>query len=189
MNPILLDFPAEIHTERLLLRPPQMADATELNRAIDESLERLLPWMPWAQTDRMTTPQREAWCQEAYARFLLRQDLLYLVFDRQGGGLIGGAGLHRLDWSVPAMEVGYWVRSGREGQGFVTEAVMALTDFAFQALKAHRVEIRCDALNTRSSAVAERAGYALEARFHNHRRHHITGGLRDTLIFARTLPD
>jgi RimJ/RimL family protein N-acetyltransferase len=189
MNPILLDFPEEITTARLRLRPPAMADAADMNRAIDESRERLLPWMPWAQAERMTTAQRAAWCMESYARFLLRQDLLFLMFDRANSRFLGGTGLHRLDWSVPAMEVGYWIRTGAEGHGYVSEAVGALTDFAFQVLKAHRLEIRCDAANVRSVAVAKRAGYQLEARLKNQRRHHITGELRDTLLFASTLPD
>ncbi len=70
------------------------------------------------------------------------------------------------------------------GQGYVTEAVLGITDFAFKYLGAQRIEIRCDLRNTRSTAVAERAGYTLEARFHHHVRG-TDGNLRDTLIYVR----
>jgi RimJ/RimL family protein N-acetyltransferase len=66
----------------------------------------------------------------------------------------------------------------------MTEAVNGITAFAFHYLRAQRIEIRCDARNTRSAAVAERAGYTLEARFHHHMRA-VDGTLRDTLIYVR----
>jgi RimJ/RimL family protein N-acetyltransferase len=47
-----------------------------------------------------------------------------------------------------------------------------------------RVEIRCDARNAPSAAVAERAGYTLEARLRQHRRAP-DGTLADTLVYAR----
>jgi RimJ/RimL family protein N-acetyltransferase len=54
-------------------------------------------------------------------------------------------------------------------------------------LNANRVEIRCDARNTRSRSVAERCGYVLDGTL---RRDTITtdGHLRDTLVFSM-LPD
>jgi RimJ/RimL family protein N-acetyltransferase len=71
---------------------------------------------------------------------------------------------------VPKFEIGYWCRTRFSGQGYTTEAVRAIAAFAFEALGAKRVEIRCDPLNRPSARVAERAGFRLE------------GGLRmDTL--------
>jgi RimJ/RimL family protein N-acetyltransferase len=86
---------------------------------------------------------------------------------------------------VPRFEIGYWLHSDYTGRGLATEAVVALADFAFETLEAQRVEIRCDAGNERSAALARRAGFPLEATLHNHERRHLTDELRDTLIFAR----
>ena len=33
---------------------------------------------------------------------------------------IGGTGLHRIDWAQRQFEIGYWCRSSRVGEGFVT---------------------------------------------------------------------
>jgi hypothetical protein len=79
------------------------------------------------------------------------------------------------------------VRRRFSGQGYITEAMRGITHFAFETLGARRMEIRCDARNVRSIAVAERSGYALEATLH---RHMVTpdGALRDTLIFSRLEP-
>jgi hypothetical protein len=45
MNPILLDFPHEFTTDRLLLRSPLPGDGAILYEAVLESLDSLKPWM------------------------------------------------------------------------------------------------------------------------------------------------
>jgi RimJ/RimL family protein N-acetyltransferase len=110
-----------------------------------------------------------------------------LLIRKSDGMFVGGSGLHRIDWTVPKFEIGYWVRTSLQGQGYITEAVNGITDFAFTVLHARRIEIRCDARNTRSAAVAERAGYTLEARFHHDCRG-VDGDLRDTLIYVKFPP-
>ena len=79
------------------------------------------------------------------------------------GELLGGTGLHRIDWALRRFEIGYWRRSGLRGRGIVTEAVVAISRMAFDALDARRVEIRMDDDNGASWKVAERAGFTLEA--------------------------
>jgi RimJ/RimL family protein N-acetyltransferase len=185
-NPLLLDFPDQFETERLIIRAPRAGDGPAANAAIHESARELQAWMPWAQT-LPTVEETEAHLRGAAARFLTREDLPLVLWRKSDGVFVGGSGLHRIDWSVPSMEIGYWVRTSLSGQGYVTEAVIGITRFAFEHLGAQRIEIRCDARNTRSAAVAERAGYTLEARLH-HQARDVDGGLRDTLVYTR-FPD
>mgnify|MGYP003693639487 CR=1 FL=1 len=77
---------------------------------------------------------------------------------RATGTFVGSSGLHRIDWSVPNVEIGYWIRTRFEGRGFVTEATALIAAFAFDTLQAQRVRIRCDAENARSAAVPRRLG-------------------------------
>ena len=69
----------------------------------------------------------------------------------------------------------------------MTEAVAGWTRFAF-SIGMKRVEIRCDVRNTRSAAVAERAGYQLEGTLRSDSRG-TDGQLRDTHIFAKLSSD
>ena len=186
-NPLLLDFPDQIETERLIIRAPRPGDGTAANAAIRESIQELRPWMPWAQT-APEVEETEAVFRGGAARFLKREDFLLTLWRKGNGQFVGGSGLHRIDWSVPCMEIGYWCRTSLAGQGYITEAVNGITRFAFEHLHAQRLEIRCDAHNARSAAVAKRAGYALEARLHNHMRAADRVGLRDTLIYV-AFPD
>jgi RimJ/RimL family protein N-acetyltransferase len=186
-NPLLLDFPDQIETERLIIRPPRPGDGAAANAAIRESIHELRPWMPWAQTTP-NVEETEAVYRSGAARFIAREDFLLTLWRKSDGQFVGGSGLHRIDWSVPRMEIGYWCRTSLIGQGYITEAVIGITRFAFEHLYAQRLEIRCDAHNARSAAVAERAGYVLEARLHRHLRAADGVGLRDTLIYV-AFPD
>jgi ribosomal-protein-serine acetyltransferase len=176
-------IPDRVETDRLLLRPPRMGDGSQVNTAIRESFEKLNIWMPWAH--RMPTiAESEAFAREGAAHYRNREGLPMLIFRKTDGVLLGSSGMHSIDWEVPRMEIGYWLRTSMEHQGYMTEAVIALTELCLHTLHANRIEIRCDALNHASASVAVRAGYALEVCMHNHRRN-IHGALSDTLIYTR----
>jgi RimJ/RimL family protein N-acetyltransferase len=181
VKPILLDFPDHLETERLLIRGPRPGDGAAIHEAIQESLENLLPWMPWAHTNQ-TPEDVEAILRRSIALFQMRDDLRMNMYRKSDGLFVGGTGLHEIDWDVPRFEIGYWVRKSLEGQGYVTEAVKGLTTFCFETLHAERVEILMDARNTRSAAVAERAGYIFEAILPRRSRDPY-GKLRDTKIY------
>ncbi len=67
----------------------------------------------------------------------------------------------------------------------MTEAVQGISDFAFNVLKARRVEIRCDTLNVRSRLIPERLGFILEGTLRKEDIAVDGGTLRDTFIFAK----
>ena len=106
-----------------------------------------------------------------------------MAIERETERFIGMFSLFKFDWKVPKGEIGYWVRSSATGRGFATEATLALTKSGIETLGLARVEIRCDAKNLRSRAVAERAGYLLEGILRNECRDP-HGKLRDTCIYA-----
>ncbi len=165
MDALLEDVPDGLATERLILRSARGTDAPTLNAAVCESLANLRAYMPWAQS-APSLAQSDADCRRLQAKFLLREGLPMFIFERAADGsegeFVGGTGLHRIDWAVRRFELGYWCRTRHQGRGFVTEAVRALTRFAFERLRARRVEVRMDDRNLRSWKLAERAGFALE---------------------------
>ena len=187
MDAILLDVPDRLTTERLLLRAARAGDGVEVNQAIHDSFERLRQWMHWA-TYRPEAEETEAFERQAEADFLCRSQFTFNAFLRDAGPFIGSIALFNIDWSVPKLEIGYWLRTGYEGRGLMTEAVAALVDLAFATLAMHRVEIRCDPRNQRSAAIPERLGFALEGVLRNEKRTP-QGTLRDTAVYARISPE
>lgn len=171
-----------IETPRLLLRPYQRDDAERLGVAVSSAYEHLRPWMPWASAEQSTEQSLEviAGMQSSWA---VREDLTLGIFDRVDGELLGGTGLHRMDWNARSFEIGYWIHPHHEGRGYVSEAARALTDYAFDVLLAERVEIRLDPTNLRSRAVPRRLGFIHEGTLRRNARG-TDEVLRDTEIHA-----
>jgi len=182
-RPILLDIPDSFESARLILRAPRPGDGAALNAGVVESLEELRLWMPWAAS-APTVADSEAVVRGAAAKWLKREDFMLLLWRKDTGELVGGSGMHRIDWAVPTVEIGYWVRSSMAGHGYCTEAVSALVDFARRELGAARLEICSDPRNLRSRKVAERCGFVLEG-IHRRNMRDPLGGLRDSCMYAR----
>jgi RimJ/RimL family protein N-acetyltransferase len=185
-DPILLDLPSHVETPRLLLRIPQAGDGPAHLDAVSESLPELklfLSFLPWVANEP-TLESFEVRCRTDQANFFARKNLVFLMFEKSSGQLLGSVGLYRTNWETPKTEVGYWCRTSRSGNGFAREAVAALTDYAFSHIHAARVELITDSENLASRRVAERCGFSLEGILHNEFRAP-NNSLRHTCVYAR----
>jgi RimJ/RimL family protein N-acetyltransferase len=183
MNPLLLNFPDSFNTDRLTIRAARYEDAQEIVEAVNESLNELRPWMLWA-AQPTTLEVQQSRLRRVMANWLTREDLGLQLCLKGTNTMVGGSGLHRMDWAAGKFEIGYWCRTKFVGQGYITEAVHGITHFAFRHLKANRVEIQCDASNERSTAIAKRCGFLLEGILRNDSRS-VNGELRSTLVFSK----
>lgn len=182
-----MQLPVPIHTPRLLLRPPQPEDAAEVYAAIVESHKALAEFMPWA-TPMPSLEDTITFIEQSITNWVLQrceEPFLPLFIFNKERRFLGSTGFHSYDWSVPCLECGYWLRTPDTGQGYMTEAVLGLTHYAFLQLKVKRLAITCDILNTRSKKIAERLNYTLEGTLKNNRTLPNTLQVSDTLIYAR----
>lgn len=172
-NPILIDIPMPIETARLIIRPPQAGDGAAVTEAKRETWDDLTRWMAWAKGDAPDPDEDEASMRRAHAKFLLREDLMMIAFDRTTGKPLVFTGLHGNDWHARTFGIGYWVRKSAQKQGHAREAANALTRFAFNELAARKVIIGHAEGNEASAAVIHSLGYSFEA----------------TIRYGTTLPD
>lgn len=130
-------------------------DAQRVADTINENLDHLSPWMPWAH--RPTTAHEQA-VRLAMAVELAERggDASYSIV--RDGFVIGGCGLHQRG-DADTLDVGYWISHDSTGHGYVTAAAAGLTRVAFEHYRCRRVRITCDEANVRSAAVAERVGF------------------------------
>ena len=180
---IMLTIPESFESKRLLIRAPKYGDGIASYEAVQESMEELRPWMPFAN-DKLTAENSEINIRQAHLKFLERSDLRLLLFSKENEQFVGSSGLHRIDWDVRKFEIGYWLRSSYAGQGYMTEAVEAVTNYAIHELAANRIEIRCDARNVKSARVAERCGFILEGILRGDSLD-VYGKLSDTMVFSK----
>jgi len=91
------------------------------------------------------------------------------------GGVIYGA--------LRGAHIGYWIDRNYANRGYMSRAVNMVTDFAFNELELHRIEINIRPENSPSIRVAEKCGYLYEGL--RPRYLHIDGAWRDHHCFVR----
>lgn len=179
--------PPRIETPRVVLRPWRADDAAVLQRIVLHNVEHLGRWMPWATAEAHADVAVIAARLQGFADdFTAGRDWAYVMETCDDATLLGAVGLHpRL--GPDALEIGYWIRADRSGQGYVTESVAALIDAVFATCDIARIEIRCDPNNHPSAAIPRRLGF-----------HHVTtlvgdapdpGMVRETMVWARARGD
>ena len=142
-------------------------------------------WNVWINLkDRFPHPYTEAearaWIAHCEAR---TGEPTSFAIDWQGEA-IGGAGLEPMtDVLRLTATVGYWLGEPFWGRGFATQALRAISAYAFSTFDLHRLEATVFEWNQASARVLEKAGYSLEGRL----RHRIIkdGRIADTLLYAR----
>jgi RimJ/RimL family protein N-acetyltransferase len=146
-------------TERLLLRPGWTEDAPALAHAIgEEAIARNLAHVPFPYT-----------LADAEAFLALAPDPLrpkFLIFLRERPELVGGIGLSGEETAV----LGYWIARGHQGQGYATEAGLAVMTLARESLRLSNLAA-CHAVdNPASGRVLTKLGFqpiARKARLHS----------------------
>lgn len=159
-----------------VLRRLEMGDLDDIWSAVEAERERIGVWMPWVQMTP-TIEEERAWLERVVAD----------EGSLEGGGIFvegtyaGGVGLMLDPYGILG-EIGYWIRSGFEGRGFVTRAVRALIDIGFDELDLHRIVIRAGEGNARSRAIPERLGFTREGVAREESRG--SGGFYDLVVYG-----
>ncbi|HET7628705.1 MAG TPA: GNAT family N-acetyltransferase [Bacillales bacterium] len=184
MDPILLEIPTELKTDRLWLHVPRPGEGKVVHEAVRESAAELKPWLHFARKEQ-TIEESEKNVRKAYSDFILRKALRYHIYTKDKKAFLGVIGFSPIDWEIPKLEMYYWMRTDAAGKGYMSEAAEAMSRFAFDTLKANRVEIRAATENKASRSIPEKLGYRLEGIMKNMDRHS-DGCLMDMCLYAKT---
>lgn len=146
-------IPPVLHTERLVLRAPVMADFAAYCAFVTSDRARF-----------MGGPHSEdtAWswfCNDVAQWALL--DMGGLILDRPEGGPLGQVSLTHGP-QFPEPELGWFLFDGAEGQGYATEAAAALRDWALGPRGLDTIVSYIDPDNAASAAVARRLGATID---------------------------
>lgn len=153
--------PERIQLNRLVLRRERRGDEDLIAGAVQENLDRLRQWMPWATAEAATSSAQRERLITVEKAWDAGSDFSFLLLDATETELFGIFGLHgRI--GPNAIELGYWLSRAAEGHGNASAAAGALTDVALELAAVSRVEIRCDEANIRSQRVPQRLGYRLD---------------------------
>jgi RimJ/RimL family protein N-acetyltransferase len=162
--------PAELRTERLIMRPWRAEDASALHPILVANWEHLGPWIPARVATPVPVPELERRLAGFADDFASGREFRYGLFGLDGCEVLGEAGLYprsatqRVSFAeATCIELGYWLRADLTGRGLVSEASRALVALAGTLPHLTHVEIRCDARNAPSAALPKRLGFVLAA--------------------------
>lgn len=144
-------------TERLVLRPPQPADAAAIHRLVNDwEVVRMLSRLPFPYPRALT----DEWIAATEAQ-RMRGTAYHLAITGTENGtemVIGCVGL-RLDLAPRTGNLGYWVGRRFWGHGVATEAAGRVARWALANLAIDRVEAHVSVDNPGSAAVLRRIGF------------------------------
>lgn len=188
MNPLLVDIPNELTTQRLALRSYRPGDGVVYFQTVRANRSHLYEFLPPELMAWQSEADAEVWIRQLMAEWHMRRLFLFGVWSKESGAYIGETYLANADWQVPCIELGYFLSQDKLGKGFATEAARGVIRFAFEHLKVARIELHCAADNQGSMKVAERCGFQLEGRL-RHRHHKKDGTSVDRLWYGLLLSE
>ena len=172
--------PESFQTLRLLLRKPRLGDAPLIFEAYarDPEVVRYLTFLPHREL-------RES--EEAVQRFIDNWETgkayHWLMFHRDAGELIGAISARRDQGIV----LGYCVARRFWRQGYMSEALAVVIDWAFTDPAVFRVWAVCDLENEASARLLERNGFHEEGILRKYSLHPgVSDVPRDCYCYART---
>lgn len=134
------------------LRLPELDDDARLFAlASDPDLTRFLQW----PTHR-TTDDSRSYIVDARALWARRVALLPCIYRTSDDELLGAIGVSHIDRPNARAEVGTWLGTGFQRQGFNLPAKAAIFRFAFEVLGLHRLELLVRTDNAASLRSMER---------------------------------
>jgi RimJ/RimL family protein N-acetyltransferase len=105
----------------------------------------------------------------------------------EDGAVVGQISLRHIHLTDAAGEISYWVLPAARGRRVAPRALAALTDWSFDQLGLHRLEVCHSTRNRASCQVATRAGFAVEGTKRGEFRH--ADGWHDMHYHARLADD
>ncbi|MFN4203450.1 MAG: GNAT family N-acetyltransferase [Tabrizicola sp.] len=177
-----------VETERMTLRLPEHGDWRQWSELRAASADFLIRWEPVWSNDhlsRRSFTNRVYWAQRAEAQGTALPMLLIRREDQQ---LLGALTLDNIRRG-PAQTgtFGYWIGAPFARQGYMREAILALTHHAFTRLDLSRLEAACLPENTASRGVLEKCGFKYEGVAQSYLQ--INGRWRNHVLYANLRGD
>ena len=177
-----------VETERMTLRLPEHGDWRQWSEVREASAEFLVKWEPVWSNDHLSRrafTNRVYWAQRAEAQ---GQALPMLLIRRADQQLLGALTLDNIRRG-PAQTgtFGYWIGAPFARQGYMREAILALTHHAFTRLDLSRLEAACLPENLPSRGVLEKCGFKYEGVAQSYLQ--INGRWRNHVLYANLRGD
>ncbi|MES1175297.1 MAG: GNAT family protein [Myxococcales bacterium] len=170
-------FPT-LETPRLVLRAMSPADAQELFRVCSDA--RVAEHQDWAPFTRLS--EATQLINERLDLYRRRVRVSWGLCLAPNGPLIGQIGMHSLSLRDRRAELAFDLRSDYWRQGLMTEALRAVSSFAFERCQLNKLVAQTVVENAACHELLVKLGFEIEGRLPAH--YHWKGAFRDVHLYG-----
>ena len=181
LHKLLLDIPAQLDTERLIIRKYSERDGRELYSLLERNNNRAFLRENVEELSSIETEEEaEIMVRKHAAEWLARDRFVMGIWLRSENKYVGEIWIEPKKWEVPSFEIGWFLDQGYQRRGIATEAARRSLEFIFNNLNAHKVIVITRDTNHKSQKLAERLGFQREGHLRESR---IENGMRYGLLY------
>ncbi|MHA7275158.1 GNAT family N-acetyltransferase [Arthrobacter sp. HLT1-21] len=182
-------WPVTLETGDLVLRPVRLRDKKAWSAVRQRNADWLAPWEASNPAPGGYLPSYPEMVRSLRRQARDATSLPFLITERspyhRETAIVGQLTVSTIVWgSAMNATLGYWVDRQCAGRGIAPTAVALVTDYCFQSLGLHRMEINIRPENAASLRVVEKLGFRDEGLRRSYL--HIAGQWADHRTFALT---
>jgi len=153
-------LPEKIPSTRISLKKHNTTLAQKMYEYVMEDKERLSLFLPWPKFIKSVDDEVDFinTCNESWDK---NESAHFGIFRNDDNEYMGNISSFAFNWASESCEIGYWILGKFEGQGYMSEAVVALENVLFN-MGFNRIVIRFDPLNSKSGAIPKKLNYRRE---------------------------
>lgn len=170
----------EIRTKRLILRKPKKSDWKDIVEGAGEyDIARMTTSIPhpYKKKDALK------WINKSIKEWG-DKGCPFLIELRTEKKVIGCMDIHHIDKFSGKGMTGSWINKKYWRKGYITEAKIAVNDFAFNKLKLRKLNSTVFKENKASNATQRKIGYRLEGMRRQESRNSATGKIHDVNLYG-----
>lgn len=173
----------EIKTKRLILRGPRLTDWKDIVEGIgDYDVAKMMVSVPFPYSKKDAL-----WFIKLKAKELKKKEpsaYLFFIELKSEKKVIGAVEVFKINRFSGTGETGSWINKKYWRNGYITEAKIALNDFAFDKIKLRRLDSPVFKDNIASNKTQLKMGYIFEGTMRKAHKSKATGKIHDANIYG-----
>lgn len=121
--------------------------------------DRLKRYFPKTLEQNLNPDLSKVFVEDKVRQFNRKEEFLFVLKEKENRKVIGLVYIKELNWKAGQAELAYCIGYQYEGKGWMTQAVKALSTFAFDDLGLKTLQIIAHKSNLGSIKVAKKCGY------------------------------
>ena len=145
--------------EAFHIAPLETGDTKSLSRLMITNAERFKMYFPKTLSSNLTLEATQRYIESKIIEFEIKSGFTFAIKDEETKTIMGLVILKKVDWQTKQAEIAYCIGKEYERKGWVTKAVKAISNYAFNELNLEILQIIAQKNNLASIKVAENNGF------------------------------